>query len=492
MQKKHMLFLVILIEGYVVLACELLAIRQLVPFVGSGVEPTAIIISGVLLPLAIGYHFGGIAYARAFRIAKKNKESRRTIRHLLLRNILISLALISFGFSYLFLEFFFLGLGLIGLTHHLVQTAVYVSLFLVTPMFLLGQTVPLTSHYFSKQKLSQITGRMLFFSTIGAFLGSLFTTLVLMPTVGVHNAVMFTMALLLGLLWLVSSRNAGQVRLAGVALFLLAWFLNNDAMFRVIKIASNNAYNLIMVSEDDRHEGRYIIVNRSLAGYHAFDPENRLEYIKYVERYFIDPTLKTDAQPMNILVLGAGGFNLGRYDTKNNYLFVDIDKDIKDVAEQHLLKEPLGPNKKFVAASAREFVHNDKELYDLILIDVCTNMVSIPMEAVTQGFFKEVRARLKKGGVVVSNTVGSPSFADAFSARYYNTFASIFPKVTRVPLDQPSVVDKRPVTPSFEEIKNVLLIYADRGFDQDSRIYTDDKNTYSFDMPSAQPLSDKP
>jgi hypothetical protein len=38
MSKTRLFFLVILIEGYVVLACELLAIRQLIPFVGSGTE----------------------------------------------------------------------------------------------------------------------------------------------------------------------------------------------------------------------------------------------------------------------------------------------------------------------------------------------------------------------------------------------------------------------------------------------------------------------
>lgn len=75
MNKTQLLFLVILIEGYVVLATELLAIRTLIPFIGSGTETISIIISAVLLPLAFGYHVGGNAFKKTYAKAKvKNKK----------------------------------------------------------------------------------------------------------------------------------------------------------------------------------------------------------------------------------------------------------------------------------------------------------------------------------------------------------------------------------------------------------------------------------
>ncbi len=37
-------------------------------------------------------------------------------------------------------------------------TACYALLFLVTPVYLLGQTIPLVSNYFGKEKLAKITG----------------------------------------------------------------------------------------------------------------------------------------------------------------------------------------------------------------------------------------------------------------------------------------------------------------------------------------------
>ena len=121
MRKTRLLFAVILIEGYVVLACELLAIRQLIPFVGSGTEIIAIIISGVLLPLAFGYHFGGIAYKRAYAKAVRQGKRPPSIRRILLKNILIALAFLSLGLSYLFLSAYFRFLDYAGIDQRLLQ-----------------------------------------------------------------------------------------------------------------------------------------------------------------------------------------------------------------------------------------------------------------------------------------------------------------------------------------------------------------------------------
>lgn len=484
MKKAHLLYLVILIEGYVVLAAELLAIRQLVPFVGSGVETTSIIISAVLLPLALGYHYGGIAYARAYAKRKERRKGAVTIRALLTRNILISLFILTLGFSYLLLEFFFWSLSSIGISHRLSQTAIYVLVFLVTPTFLLGQTVPLASHFFSKQKLSAITGRMLFFSTVGAFLGSLFSTLVLMSFLGVHNTVIFTMVLLalLGVLVAGRRRRSRTAWLSLIAVFL-AVFLNNGLFFKWIGVVSDNAYSLVRLDTIPDSPDTIMMINRSAAAKMTQDPSKRIAYIAYTEKYFIDPYLTENRPKRDVLVIGAGGFEIGRYDLKSNYTFVDIDPALHDIAENHFRKESLAPNKKFVAASARSFVRQDTNKYDLIFIDVCTNVIAIPMEAVTQEFFTDVKARLKKGGAVVANVVVKPSFGDKFSARYYNTFSSVFHKTNRQLVEQPDLTTGEDVHRGYDELANVLHIYVDQEASDDRTVYTDDLNTHSLDVP---------
>lgn len=481
--KTHLLFLIILIEGYVVLASELLAIRQLVPFVGSGTETVSIVIGAVLMPLAIGYHAGGLAYKKAFAKRQRKGKKRDSIRVLLLKNILIALAILGIGLSYAFMETFFTTITALGITHRLLQTAIYASLFLVTPVFLLGQTVPLVSHYFSHRKLNEITGRMLFFSTTGSFFGSIFSTIVLMMWLGVHNTVIVTMALLYALILLLSRRLFGYESVQGLAVMVLIFLLNNNAAMRELHIVSNNAYNMAMVQDvPTEPNSRILVLNRSASSKLSDDPNKHFEYCKYIDGIFIQP-IATQGPVRDILVIGAGGFTIGLNDDKNRYTFVDIDKDLQQVAEEHFLRKPLGANKQFVAASARAFVHTETKQYDLILLDAYTNVVSIPMEVITQEFLRDVRVRLKPGGIVISNVISSPSFEDKFTVRYTNTFAEIFPHFTRQIIGDFNPWDAEAGRRPDEMIKvnNVLYIYYDRPYANDTEVYTDDRNSYSID-----------
>ena len=160
-----LLFTVIILEGYVVLSTELLAIRETIPYVGSGTDTVSIIIAAVLMPLAFGYFAGG-----HFRPHVRNGRMM-SIRRKLIFNIIVSQVLLIIGLSYVCMNVFFYTLIDMGLNHRLLLTAVYASVFLVTPVYLLGQTIPLVSNYFSKSRLSKITGRILFFFDVGLLHG---------------------------------------------------------------------------------------------------------------------------------------------------------------------------------------------------------------------------------------------------------------------------------------------------------------------------------
>jgi hypothetical protein len=466
MTKAHLLFLVILIEGYVVLACELLAIRELIPFVGSGTDVISIIISAVLLPLAVGYHAGGHV-----------RRGTRSIRHILLKNILWALAIFAIGLSYPLMEIFFTLLTQMHITHRLAQTAIYVSLFLVVPVFLLGQTVPLISNYFSRRRLSEITGKMLFFSTAGSFLGSVFSTLVLMTFFGVHITVILTLGLLTLLCFLLARKR--KPREFAALIFVAVLVLNNGEAMR--GIVSNNAYNTISVRLLPNDEGRILNINRSNSSKISEDLDKMFPYIAYIEQVFIAP-LSASGTTHDILVIGAGGFTIGLNDTTNHYTYVDIDPDLKRVAEAHFLPKLLTPNKQFVAASARAFVHNDKQHYDFIVIDVFTNIFSIPMEATSREFLLDVKNLLKPDSILIANVIGTAAMRDKFSARYNNTFASVFPSYTR------QIIGNFMPWPGFTskinggiDLNNLLYIYFNTAEANDRTVYTDDKNTYSLD-----------
>lgn len=481
MNKTFLMFLVILIEGYVVLATELIAIRTLIPFVGSGTEIISIIISAVLLPLAFGYHIGGNAFRKEYTKSKIRKKKTLSIRKILLRNVISSLIVLTIGLSYIFQELFFAVMEISGITNRLIQTSIYSILFLSFPVFLLGQTVPLVSSYFSSVRLSEITGKMLFFSTTGSFLGSVFSTIILMSYFGVHNTIIFVIFLLCVLVFLLVRKLFCYETFLCVIILSASYMLNSDNTMQKLDVVSNNTYNLVRIIDLPEKEQKIFNVNRSTSSQISKNPEEQFPYFLYIQNNFIKPIADKKDTPLDILIIGAGGFTIGLGDEHNSYTFIDIDPDLKEVAEKHFLNEELTPNKKFIASSARAFVHNNKDSYDLIIIDVFTNRISIPMECTTREFLLDVKKLIRKNGIIVANVIGSPTFSDSFSTRYHNTFASVFPIFSRQIMDTKSLWSQK--TDREDGIKNTIYMYFNNEYSDDKTIYTDDKNTYSIDQP---------
>ncbi|MBM3617449.1 MAG: hypothetical protein FJX23_02770 [Alphaproteobacteria bacterium] len=483
MKRSHLLLLIIFLEGYVVLAAELLCMRLLVPFVGSGTEIIAIIISAVLLPLAFGYHWGGTYGARRREQRRLDPHSRhKTIRNALVRNLTVALLIFTFGLSYVVHELLFGAMHAIGISHIVVQTTIFCLLFLVYPTFILGQTVPLISHYFAKKELSQITGRMLCFSTTGSFFGSVFTTIVLMMTIGVHNTVILVLGFITFMIFILDRKLFTFKHLLVLLVFGLGILLNNSDTMRSLDVVSNNAYNLIQV-HDKPNGDRVFGVNRSYSSIYSKEGR-KFPYIQYIEDHYLK---HIEGQNKKILVIGAGGFTLGLEDTTNLYTFIDIDPAIKDVAEKHFLPENLTPNKKFEPQSARSYLAHNTEQFDFILVDAYSNEISIPMECTTKEFFEEVKKSLKPGGMVVANIISRPDMSDKFSIRIVNTFASVFPRFNRFgfldynPWTSEVLPEGRKETDPPLYYDNVMLTYFDNELSQDTTIYTDDKTTYSLD-----------
>jgi hypothetical protein len=474
MHRKHLfLFLVIGIEGYLVLATELLAIRELIPFVGSGVEVVSIVISAILLPLAWGYNAGGQRVKLELQAAHAHPRRWQafSIRGMLLRNLLVVMAVLALGLSYAALQLFFLLLEILGAHNRMVQTALYSAVFLVAPAFFLAQTVPLVSNYFSRAKLSEITGRMLFCSTAGSFFGSIVSTLLLMNVIGVHNTANVTITLLAMLILIVSPRQRWPT-VAALACVILMWWFNGNAFLHSLRVVADTPYSLIQIEKLPADQGVLMRVNRSASSKYTPNPAQRFKYVQYIENQFIRPL--QEKSPRDILILGAGGFTIGWDDRANRYTFVDIDKALQPTAGKYLLPSPLPPNKRVVVTSARAFLKAANTRYDLVIDDLFTNIMSIPVEAVTREFLLSAKKVLKPEGILIINIVSSPRLSDRFSVRMYNTIASVFP------------VFRQQVVENFDGwsddgYRNTLYIYYDNPLMQDKTVYTDDKNTYSLD-----------
>jgi hypothetical protein len=469
-----LLFFVIVIEGYVVLSSELLAIRLTTPFIGSGADTVSVIISAVLLPLAAGYYAGG-----RFRL----KNGYQSVRKRLSRNILIAACFLIPGLSFILIELWFYAAMTFGITNRVLLITLYCLIFIVTPVYALGQTVPLVSHYFSRQRLAHITGRMLFFSTLGSFAGAVLSTLLIMNVFGVHYAVICVYVLLLILGFALAKNRFGPSMITMFILTAIGIYLNSDTQLEHRNIVSNNAYNTIIVNDDGA--GRQMIMNNNASSRLGHDGK-RYGYVDFVEETFLDPLREKDAPKHDILVVGAAGFTFGLSDLDNNYTFVDIDPAVKTVAERDFLKMELSPNKTFVPEDARSYLtRHPQQKYDLIFLDAFLGDLNIPEQLVTQQFFMQVHDALKPGGIVTANFVVSPTFSSKFSRHLDNTLRSVFPNAGRQVLapfngwnDDPNMLGN-------------VIYYAKKQDEIGAKqtIYTDDRNTMSFDKPGKASMS---
>lgn len=423
MQLKSVLFMVILIEGFVVLATELLAMRLLIPFVGAGTNSMAIIIAAVLMPLAIGYYYGG-----QFKTSLGSASfACKRIRQRLVNNLSKSLIFLSLGLSYVILVVFFQYLTVIGVQHYLWQTSLYALLFLVAPIYWLGQTVPLVSHYFSHESISKITGKMLCFSTVGSFLGAILTPLVLMGFLGVHHTVIINVMLLFCILKLIAPKGRSWPLLGGYFALILAVLLNNGMLIKQLGIVSNNAFSTIHVWHQPH--SRLMSINHSLSSKIAQNKKNMLAYWQWIDKQLIQPIQVGPVK--HILVIGSGGFTIGLQDQHNQYTFVDVDPALKPVAEKYFLQHPLSHNKHFVVAPARRFLHQTHQHYDAIILDAFSHLNQVPEQLITRQFFQTIKQHLKPHGVMLMNSIMSPNFNDAYSVKLDHTLHQVFPVLSR-------------------------------------------------------------
>ncbi len=467
------LFLIIFLEGYVVLSTELLAIRLLIPFAGSGTDTISIIIAAVLMPLAFGYYAGG-----RFKTRHEGVHNT-TVRKRLLFNLTVAACFLTIGLSYEFLSRAMNGLHIIGFWYdRVLLTTLYSLVFLVYPVYLMGQTVPLISNFFPRARLPVMAGKILFFSTLGSFMGAVFCTLILMTYLGVSTTAVITVGCLAVLVFMLSKKKLTKETLIVLGCLVVSAFLNSSFVLEKRHIVADNSYHTIAVSEFG--EVRVMRINNNLStGLQKDTGEAYFGYMRRMDKMYIDPIIwRPNEPPRDILIIGAGGFSIGLTDERNNYTFVDLDKDMLEIAEEHFLKRKLTPNKKFVPMPARAFLYQNEQKYDLILLDLFRGPSKTPEHLATREFFQQIKDALKPGGIMAGNYVVSPNFRDPFTVRLDNTIRAVFGNINRYVMDDYNGWTQKSVS------ANVVYSYYNDP-NASTEIYTDDKNSAVLDKPSA-------
>lgn len=464
-----LLLFVVFLEGYIVLSTELLVIRLVAPHAGNSTDVLSIIIAAVLMPLAFGYHFGG-----RFRPTPNEDGKITTRRSRLILNLTLACLFLAPSLSWVFVkEFYHTAAYMTGIDNRLVLTALYCLFFTVPPVFLLGQTVPLVSNFFPRQRHGSLAGKILFFSTLGSFVGATGSTLLLMATVGVHNTAIVSIASIALLTFLLSRQKLSPQTGIVAACLALSLYLNSPMMMRDNNIVTNNQYHTIQITDFSKTEKALISDGNTSSIYDTQSGTGTAPYITYVDRTFIDHMMVAP-KVKDILIIGAAGFTVGLADKQNNYTFLDIDSTLKQTAEEKFLGQKLSPNKKFIPVEVRRFLNQTQQKYDLIMFDAYVAHYMMPETLVTREFFQQLNDSLKDGGILVANFAVQPAFSDAFSVRLDRTFRSVFPVITRQVLGEYDGWQMK------DQFRNVVYIYYKES-EKSQGIYTDDKNPSAFD-----------
>lgn len=447
--------IIILLEGFVTIAFEILTMRQLIPVIGSNIIVTSLIIGIFLLFLAYGYRAGGLL--------QKDFYVR------LQRNFFWAALGIGMGVSYLFIKVFFEGLQYkLGIPILMVLIC-YLLLVTAPIVYLLGQTVPITMSLLHKQQAAgELGGKVLHLSTLGSFLGSVLTSLVLLYFLGVAWAVFVNVVLLALLFCLVAEQFRFNLLLWLLPLVLGLSYAFNCGMERLIFVKTTPYANYLVTVKSNEQQ-KQLSINDSASSsidelLHGFP---YIEYIKAV--LFNDLHLRNK----NILVLGAGGFTLSAEQTfGNQFTYVDIDPAIYKLVQQHFLKHIQG---NFIAADARQFVREHPQHFDVIVADTYSNRQAIPLHLLSREYFLDLKRALKANGIAVFNIIGSPLLNTSYTKRLDNTIRSVFDSCTMSPL-----------TYSWQQPQNLIYICQLNAQALDNTIYTDDHNQSSIDYFKAE------
>ena len=439
------LLIVIFVEGFCSLGAEVIALRQIVPHLGSAIVVTAPTIGFFLLALALGYQAG----------AKVADGFVDVVR----RNFLLSAALAGVGLVTPSVAWVFEVVA-----EPMAAYLIFVVGVLCPIAFWLGQTVPVLTNVMRHERAGQKSGTALYWSTLGSFLGAVSLSLLVMQTLGLTAAVACVVVLLLlGALALSSDRRT----VAGVVLAAVVGGVGLAIGWRAP--ATETAYAHYAVKQVDlpgRNDARAFMVNRSPASLLSRDAQGQVRYARYIElmRRWIREDLAFSDR--DILVLGAGGFTLGHDEPTNRYTYIDIDPHIRRIAETQFLKAPI--QGEFVVEDARRFAATTPRRFSVVVVDVFSNRLSIPGHLVTREFWQAARRPLTDDGVLLANLIVDPALSSDYARNLLATVESVFGRCS---------VD---VLQRQQELANVVLMCRKANVPK-VRLYIDERNGADVD-----------
>ena len=430
---------ILLAEGWASLGTEILALRRMVPWAGSSVDVTSVLLAVYLAALAGGYRRGG-------RLAASGDPRPRLALRLAAAAAWAAFWLADPGIGLVF------SLPL----PPLLQAAVYSTVGIAPVGWLLAECVLLAHACAPRRNPSETAGGVFALSTVGNVAGALASTFLLLPTLGLAAATLAVVAAPAAAALLASRRDVPVF-----ALLIACCWPAADLWVEASDYVARNAYADYRFVEVD--DSRVLIVNNQMASRH--DPQGRgWDYAELFERTLCG------AGETRTLVLGAAGMTIGRgAPCELDLTFVDVDPAQQSISAE-FLGVPQGTAGKFAGRDARAFLRGDPGGWSAIVVDVFSNPLSTPQHLLTAEFYRLVRAKLDDGGSLYVNHTASPG-EELFLTRAERTLRSVFAECS-----SRTTMDFAPDTGWHAEAsmpRNLLFRCRKSELDADRAVYSD-------------------
>ena len=398
--RKTTLHLLAFISGFVVLSLEILAFRMLAPYFGSNVFVSGSVITVILTLLSAGYYCGGWLADR-----KPNGNYFYWIFGVSALNLTITLFFYSSALN-LFSRYSTVG------------GAVLSSLALYTlPVLMLSMVSPLLIKLHAESSgVGRSAGNVYAVSTLGSILGSILTTFVLVPFLGVKSSLFVNIILLVVAGALVRARHF--VPFLGVSLLLVPVLKKPNSDYVYYK---ESAYNSIFVV--DLNGIRILRLNQNRGAHSSSLHADGLTHLM-VDDFLFGPQLTA---VKNILILGGGAGSsaeqMHRFYHPDRIDVLEIDPEVSKTAP-YLRLTLAGVN--VINEDGRRYLKTNNQLYDMVELDMFSGSIYIPYYVATKEFFSEIAQSTTPEGIMMMNIVDIKS---ELAQAILDTVHAVYPHV---------------------------------------------------------------
>lgn len=416
--------------GAVLMGLEIAGSRVLAPYFGNSVFVWGSLIAIFLLAISVGNYLGGwLADLHPSRLA--------------LSGITIGVSLWIFALA-IFAQGFCLLLVQAGFGEQSGPLVASMVLFLA-PSIGMGMVSPFAIRLAtsSVETVGKISGSLYALSNIGSIAGTMLTTFVLIPFIGV-SAILKGLGITLLVVSLVTAPGIWARRhamnLAFIAILTGGLLLSPESLSYEIRpgqkvlLEVSTPYHNIAVVEDTVEELRMLQFDRRYNESTVSTNPPHISSAEYTAYFHLAFLVKPEID--RTLFIGAGGAvgprSFRMHDPKMEIDVVDIDPKVLELTRSHfyLPKAEDDPKIRTIAADGRIFVREANEPYDCIVLDAFTIGGRIPFHLVTQEYFDLCRERMTDDGVFVMNINSALEGPKAHIFRStYRTLKLCFPEV---------------------------------------------------------------